>query len=345
MPPTRLDCIVYAETGARSSEPTGLASEPETPELTWTEGLRLPPVERPAGGPNRGGLAAGDVIMWNRLTTTPTRGLDDIRTYFDAQARTYKEQHGDEARLLDYRISIIRAYARIQPRDWVLEIGCGDGRHLLALAADFDRGLGVDLSPAMIGAASGRRDGSPWRAKVSFQTDAAERLASVGDAAFDVVLCVGALEHMFDRAAACRSVFRVLRPGGRFVCLTPNGRSIFYRILAPLLRVETRRLSSDRYLGRSEVERLLRAAGFRELRFGSWTFIQRGDMPPFLAAGLEILDRVGTTTQMAALRGGLVVRAVKVEPTVGANDHELRQDLHHVMGGEAPAHHDRRAPE
>lgn len=257
-------------------------------------------------------------MIWKRLITTPARGLDDVRRYFDARARTYNEQHGDEARLLEYRLSVIREYARIQPSESVLEIGCGDGRHLLALAAEFDRGLGVDLSPAMIEAAYGRRESGPWGAKVSFQTDAAERLASVGDSAFDVVFCVGALEHMLDCAAVCRSVFRVLTPGGRFVCLTPNGRSVFYWLLAPLLRVETRRLSTDRYLGHSELERLLRAAGFRELRFGSWTFIQRGDMPPFLAAGLEILDRVGMLTQVGALRGGLVVCATKLEPTIGA---------------------------
>jgi len=56
--------------------------------------------------------------------------------------------------------------------------------------------------------------------------DKGEQLGCVADASMDTVFCLGALEHMLDKSAVCRSVFRVLKPGGRFICLTPDGHYI-----------------------------------------------------------------------------------------------------------------------
>ncbi len=247
-----------------------------------------------------------------RLTTRPARDHGDVAAFFDACAAGYADQHGDAGRLLRYRLALLRAAARLRPVDTVLEIGCGTGFHLLALADEYGRGLGVDLSPAMVEAARGRR--GRLAAKVDFAVDAGERLATVPDGAVDVVLAVGALEHMLDQAAVCKSVHRVLAPGGRFVCLTVNGGGLWYRRLAPALGLDTRQLATDRYLTRHELERLLREAGFGALDLSYWTFVQRGDMPPPAAALLAALDRAGRLLGAGALRGGLRALAVKTSP-------------------------------
>ena len=44
---------------------------------------------------------------------------------------------------------------------------------------------------------------SPWRTRISLRVDAAEELATVEDGSVNVVLCVGALEHMLDKPLAC----------------------------------------------------------------------------------------------------------------------------------------------
>jgi 2-polyprenyl-6-hydroxyphenyl methylase/3-demethylubiquinone-9 3-methyltransferase len=163
----------------------------------------------------------------------------------------------------------------------------------------------------MIEAARRRLRRSPWRAKVSFEVDAAERLATVADESVDVAIFVGALEHVLDQGAAVANAFRVLKPGGRLVCLTLNGGSLWYRRLAPALGLEMRRLSTDRYLSRRELARLLHAAGFGELELGHWTFVQRGDLPPLFAALLQGLDGIGRLLRSGALRGGLRARAAK----------------------------------
>ena len=243
-----------------------------------------------------------------RLVTTAVRDHEDVRAFFDRSASTYEEQHGPAERLLRYRVSLLREAARFGAGDTALEIGCGDGMHLFALAPSFDRGIGVDISEAMIDRANARRTGDKFRFAVSL----GEELATVGGGSVDVAYCVGSLEHMLDQPAVAGEAFRVLRPGGRFVGLTPNGDYVWYRRLAPLLGLPTQHLATDHFLTQDELVALLRQAGFTEIRVDSWTFIPRGDMPGWAAALLSALDALGRLLHVSSLRGGLRFAARRV---------------------------------
>jgi SAM-dependent methyltransferase len=199
----------------------------------------------------------------------------DVRAFFDRCAATgFPEPHGRPARLLAYRLRLIRGHARLGPEDTVLDLGCGTGHHLVGLAPR--RGLGIDLSPGMIALA---RRSAGGQTQLSFQVDDATRLDGVASASVDVALCIGVLEHIVDKAAVLASAHRVLRPGGRFLCLTPDGAHPWYRSVAPRLGVATRHLSTDRFLTRGELHTLLKGAAFSRVRLGAWSFIPRGDMP------------------------------------------------------------------
>jgi 2-polyprenyl-6-hydroxyphenyl methylase/3-demethylubiquinone-9 3-methyltransferase len=248
---------------------------------------------------------------WSRLRTTIVRDHADIRGFFDACAQSYAETHGNPTHLLQYRLSLIRKHACFQPTDVVLELGCGTGQHLQALIPYVRRGLGIDLSPAMVQVARQRMASSPWQEKLRFTVDKAEQLRSVPDTSVDVVFSVGALEHMLDKASVLTNVLRVLKPGGRFVCLTPNGHHPWYRWLAPLCGLETCHLSTDQFLSRSHLDRLLYKLGFDPPEFSYWTFIPRGDLPPCYAMLLAGLDRLGRWVAADTLRGGLLVCARK----------------------------------
>jgi 2-polyprenyl-6-hydroxyphenyl methylase/3-demethylubiquinone-9 3-methyltransferase len=249
--------------------------------------------------------------MGKRLMTRPARDHADVVAFFDASASGYAEQHGEAERLLRYRLHLLSAPARLRADDTVLEIGCGSGLHLVALADRFVRGIGTDLSPAMITAARDALDQTPWKDKIEFRVDAGEHLRSIGDSSIDVVVCTGALEHMLDKGAVLRSVYRVLKSGGRLVLLTLNGGSVWYRYLAPMLGYDTRHLATDHYVTRAELRELAGAAGFGRLEIDTWTFVQRGDMPGPIARMLDGLDWVGRACNLRILRGGLRLYAVK----------------------------------
>src|SRR5204863_7787581 len=139
--------------------------------------------------------------MRRRLFTTPVQSTAEVRDFFDRAAHTYSEQHGSPKRLLKYRVGLIKRHARPSAGDVVLDVGCGDGHHLRALAGDIGHGIGIDLSPAMIELARARQRDSTWPDRLDFLSEDAERLEVMADGSVDLAICVGAFEHMLDKPA------------------------------------------------------------------------------------------------------------------------------------------------
>src|SRR5262249_41678512 len=180
------------------------------------------------------------------VVTTPSNDTSDIRSFFDQCAATGSpEQHGDAQRLLDYRLALVRSLARPRPTEVLLDVGCGHGHHLCALAPEVTRGIGIDISPGMIDLARARLRTSRSQPNLTFEVDNAEELKGIADQSIDLAICIGAFEHMLDKRAVLASIYRVLKFGGRFFCLTPRADYVWYRTIAPLLGLATRHLSSD----------------------------------------------------------------------------------------------------
>jgi ubiquinone/menaquinone biosynthesis C-methylase UbiE len=260
---------------------------------------------------------------WSRVrgvATAPSYSTADIRSYFDQCASTgFPEEHGHPQRLLEYRLALLRALARPRPADVVLDLGCGNGHHLLALGPGVARGIGIDVSPGMIELARARRRSSPRGANLTFEVDNAEELKGIADQSVDLAICIGAFEHMLDKRAVLASIYRVLKFGGRFFCLAPHADYAWYRTIAPLLGFATKHLSSDRMLAHDEFFALLHQAGFRHFRSAPWTFIPKGDVPALVGLLLTILDAIGRHARLDSLRGGLSLCAWKAaKPTLAA---------------------------
>ena len=115
----------------------------------------------------------------------------------------------------------ILAAAHIGPQDRVLDLGCGIGNILIALAERiaFARPpIGVDVSPALIDIGRGEIRKAGLDQKIELRAAPATRLP-FDDASFDVVLTSHVIKHLDDEAlaASLNEVARLLRPGGRFL--------------------------------------------------------------------------------------------------------------------------------
>lgn len=253
-----------------------------------------------------------EVFAGGRLTGLPVEKTSDIKEFFNRQAADFSEQHGKPDKLLEYRIGLIKRKARFHAGSTLLDIGCGTGHHLIALSEGIREGTGIDFSDGMISAANAAVEGTDLQGRISFRVDDAQTLATVRESSVENAICIGAIEHMIDKQSVANNVFRVLTKGGRFVCLTPNGGFFWYRKLAPFLNLNTRHLSSDRFLTASEFDFILRNAGFTDIEVDFWTFIPKGDMHFAVGQLLSVIDWTGRMINLDGMRGGLLITARKV---------------------------------
>jgi demethylmenaquinone methyltransferase/2-methoxy-6-polyprenyl-1,4-benzoquinol methylase len=158
----------------------------------------------------------------------------------------------------------------------MLDLGCGTGDFILAALPAFQGHgtvVGVDLAPNMLDVA---------RAKVEPRCGNATE-TGLPDAWADVVTMGWVVRNLGDRRASYAEVLRVLKPGGRFVCLDSSkpasafmraGFAAYLRGVMPVVvrlcggdRDAYRYLASstERFLTARELSDELRASGFSEV--------------------------------------------------------------------------------
>jgi 2-polyprenyl-3-methyl-5-hydroxy-6-metoxy-1,4-benzoquinol methylase len=100
----------------------------------------------------------------------------------------------------------------------LLDIGCGNGVQTIYICDTHRPAFvyGVDLNPMHIEIAT-KSVAHRKPTQIGFALDDAQRLRTVDDESFDLVLCTESAFHYPDKAAFLGEVNRVLRRGGRFV--------------------------------------------------------------------------------------------------------------------------------
>lgn len=167
--------------------------------------------------------------------------------------------------------------------DAVLDVACGTGKlaaELATVVGPFGRVVGVDLSPGMIAAARGaHRD----IVQLEFSVGDALRLPAP-DETFDAATIAFGLRNLPDYAGGFRELRRVVRPGGRVVCLEltiprPRWWGALYlatfRRFAPILGSLFGQVSAYRYLPASldnfpdpdRIAATMRAVGLEAVSF------------------------------------------------------------------------------
>jgi len=106
--------------------------------------------------------------------------------------------------------------------DWLLDAGCGGGRHCFGALDRGARTVGLDLDCDALRIA---RDGIDERrgkgARGGVLQGDVFRLP-FPDCAFDKVICSEVMEHVHDYRSAIRELVRVLKPGGRIGITIPT---------------------------------------------------------------------------------------------------------------------------
>lgn len=142
-----------------------------------------------------------------------------IRAFYDG---TYYACGHGEAKPNWHLARIARRLGPLEGRE-VLDIACGAGDWLTLLASHGARVHGIDLSARAIDIARARLPGA------DFHVGVAEHLP-FDDARFDLVTCLGSLEHFLDQPRALAEMRRVARPGARVLILVPNAGFLTRRL-------------------------------------------------------------------------------------------------------------------
>ncbi len=112
----------------------------------------------------------------------------------------------------------------------VAELCCGQGEAATLLGSRVGRGVGLDISPAMLEVAIRSHAGSPF---TFIQGDAT--LLPLRDGAFDCVVMSGGIHHVNDRRRLFAEVSRILRPGGALIWREPVSDFFIWRWLRTVI--------------------------------------------------------------------------------------------------------------
>jgi ubiquinone/menaquinone biosynthesis C-methylase UbiE len=142
-----------------------------------------------------------------------------------------------------------------------VEVCCGRGEALRLLADRIEVGIGVDVSLNMLEVGARQLTGQN---SVLVQGDAT--LLPLRDGVADTVITLGGIHHVNDRQKMFGEIYRVLKPGGRFIWREPANDFLLWRALRAVIYRLSPALDS-------ETEKPLR---------------YRDTVPPLEQAGLEL---------------------------------------------------------
>ena len=146
-------------------------------------------------------------------------GHDQVRTFYDTE---YYAQVG-AANGVPWQVRRIAGRLGSLIGSEVLDIACGTGAWLSELARRGARIAGIDISSKAVERC---RQSLP---DADIREGVAEQLP-FEDGRFDLVTCMGSLEHFLDQPRALREMRRVAKPGATFLILVPNSGFLTRRL-------------------------------------------------------------------------------------------------------------------
>lgn len=145
--------------------------------------------------------------------------LEALRSFYDSK---YYGQIRPSA-VIPRHLRQLARKLEIHENQQVLDVACGDGSWLLACAQAGAATYGVDLSPKAIAVCK------TILPRGEFHATSAEALP-FPDSRFDLVTCLGALEHFVNPDQALMEMVRVAKRDAQFLILVPNADFLTRRL-------------------------------------------------------------------------------------------------------------------
>jgi ubiquinone/menaquinone biosynthesis C-methylase UbiE len=181
------------------------------------------------------------------MMRTPVVDYDQAASEYAAHRRV----HGGVFREL-------RTRAALSPDSRALEVGCGTGNYIAALAESSGcTSCGLDPSIEMLVRARARG--------LDCLLGRAERLG-FADGTFDLAFSVDVIHHVRDKAAFYREAARVLQPGGWLCTVTDSAEMIRHREILSGYFPETVEIELARYPRVAQLKAWMQEAGLDAFR-------------------------------------------------------------------------------
>jgi len=141
-----------------------------------------------------------------------------LTAYGEIRLETYGEDYGQTSWVTTAESHEIPKLLRLSDKSSVLEIGCGSGGYAVHLAKSVGcRIVGLDINPEGVRNANTLAEQANVGARAEFQQYDVSQPLPEQDNSFDAVYSNDVLCHVQHRAQVLAYVFRVLKPGGRFL--------------------------------------------------------------------------------------------------------------------------------
>lgn len=136
----------------------------------------------------------------------------DLQRTWDAMSPYYQKRYGES--LMFYEKLHLALFGPLRGKK-LLDLGCGGGQTSVFFAKQGAVVTGVDFSEKQLGFAGALAEKKG--VAVSFQQENVEDLSAFKDNSFDLANSSHALHYIKDLRRCFAEVFRVLKPGGKFV--------------------------------------------------------------------------------------------------------------------------------
>jgi 2-polyprenyl-3-methyl-5-hydroxy-6-metoxy-1,4-benzoquinol methylase len=217
----------------------------------------------------------------------PMPSEDDLRKRYDSKYYDYEiENEKKFFGLMKLALGDVRFFElteALPPGKQFLDIGCATGMLLEYLTETGGwEARGVEVCEAAV------RYGREKRGLRIFHGTLAE--ASFPAASFDVVHASHVIEHVTDPSAFFHEIYRIVKPGGRFVVTTPNASGLQSRLFGNTWRSA---IADHMYLfTKKTLAGYLSLAGFTVFRKKTWGGIAKGLAGPGVKKMIDTFAKI-----------------------------------------------------